>query len=342
MLNRHGWCWVLACAAGCGGAESGGGAEEPAPSGWTAGGSASAADVPVVWPLADGARRVEGAGFAISIPNTWDELAPSPPIVYQARVLEGGSRLLMLSVSAGPPGMDASTASQVGRDALANDGWQVSTPQRLRLGDMQAIEFTMSQGVQSMRQVTFSRLASTGTIGAMAGCMSAEIDHWTAQRACLAILDTLRLGPEATQYAPSGTRLLRARGATMLLPADWIELPPDEGGLLRATSRSEPMYSVIMISESMFGSTDAYFERSFRDLARETTVEDRRPSRAGSARAVDFQMIPVTGELAMEQRVRYVDLESGTLAFSCGGSAAFARSRPEICNAILDSIRPTR
>jgi hypothetical protein len=180
-------------------------------------------------------------------------------------------------------------------------------------------------------------------MGAMAGCMSTEIDHWTAQRTCLALLDTLRLGPEAATYAPAGRRLLRTRGATMVLPGDWIELPPDDGGLVRATSpRADPMYSVIMLTESTFGSTDAYFERSLRDLARETTVQDRRPSRAGTARAIDFQMIPVTGELAMEQRIRYLDLRTGTIAVSCGGSAALARARPEICGAILDSIRPTR
>jgi hypothetical protein len=328
---------VIAMASACGGAAATEGAVSPG--GWTEEPVAGALP-PVAWPLADPPRRIDGAGFAVSVPTGWDQLEPDPPAVYQARVVGEGGRLLMLTVVEGPPGMTIDAAAQLGATTLREDGWDVSAPRRMSLGALRAIEFTMARGAESPAAASLGRVAVSGNIGAMATCVSTTLDPLVADRVCRAILDTMRLGYEVTTVPPPGTRVLRGEGVSLVLPANWIELAPEDG-LYRAMSPDGgASFSAIMTSEAAMGSADQFFERAFRDIGRTAQISGRTPARAGAARAIEFRMLMGNPVLHIEQRARYVELGGRVYAFTCGGSQDLARARAEICSAVLDSVRP--
>jgi hypothetical protein len=331
---------VASLLAACGGSSSTTPTTPPAP---TQGAPTATNDIAPMWPLADPPRRVELAGLAFSVPTSWSE-SRQPPMLYTAQSFMPGGETLMLMVSHTTGPTTAADMARITRERLARESTtQVAEPRTFFANGQNVVELTTTSVAPDGEPGTYVRAAVAGRDGTIATCVPAQPDAQGARQTCTILLDSLRVGGGFAQRPNPGMRLLRGRAAALVLPADWVDVPSTEEGLVRASSPGAmPAFTVSLRMEMVTSTPEVYFDRVARELRGQGPLLDRRTAAASGASAIAFELGATGGGIGAEQRMRFVQAGPDVFAFTCGGSPRVMHAQPEICSAILDSIHTAR
>jgi hypothetical protein len=305
-----------------------GGSSTPAPTApvnTTEGGPTATPAIAPMWPLTDPPRAVVVGSLTFSVPSTWTDRPPAP-FAYLGQAFLGGGQILQVAASEDPASTDPARSAQVDAENRRRQGWTPTDPQPVASRpDMFELTSTMSSA--SSTAATFYR-------GVVAECTTTAGE--AGERTCGILLDSLRPGSGGPRPNP-GTRLLRTRNASLVIPADWPETPAQAD--VATVSNGE--FSLTLTTETVTTTPEVYFDRIYRDRRSSRALTDRGPAQANGASAIGFRTSeepPIT----VEERIRFVRSNPGVTTFSCGGSPEQMRQHPEICSAILDSIQPRR
>lgn len=329
---------LVAALSACGGSSNTAPTTAPAP---TQGAPTATADIAPLWRLSDPPRRVELGGLAFSVPSSWSENR-QPPMLYSAQSFMPGGETLMLMVSHTTGPTTAADMARITRERLVRESaTQVAEPRAFFANGQTVSELTTTSVAPDAEPGTYVRAAVAGREGTIATCVPAQPNATGARQTCNVLLDSLRVGGGFAQRPNPGLRLLRASGAALVLPGDWVDVPSTEEGVVRASSPGAT-FTVSIRMERVTSTPEVYFDRVARELRGQGPLVDRHSAPASGASAVAYELGATGSGIGVEQRWRFVQAGPDVLSFTCGGSPRVMQVQPEICSAILDSIHTAR
>lgn len=293
-----------------------------------------------------GFRKVEGPGWWVFVPRSWEQVAAPEPIDAAFRSREIDEAGLAFNVTAVP--YEGDRQEFVNRAVLSTTrgGARVVRHRELRIGGLPATAILYTAQRPARELYGIGRVLANDNLAVAVMCHSSKKRFETARATCDSILDSVRLDGSgaAPRSADAKTRLLQGGGWSFAMPEGWNQLPHKPPVAIVATSGSDADEAIAVTALSSEGGAYRGTAATFADeyLSTEQAnksfeVVAKRSLKSAGEVATDFEYARKMEREPIQLAQVYLARGNLGLIMSCGGPADTVANHFETCQMIFES-----